>query len=166
MKKKTLKTKQGFTIIEVVLVLAIAGLIFLMVFVAFPALQKNQRDTQRRQDYADLSAAIITFATNSNGNFPTTDSAKTTLQANMGKGGDAANGTAGKDPEGVDYKIEKLQVMSPGTDTGTLNKGEIRVYQKATCGTNGDTPTSGGTEKQFVIYAYLEGGKYCLEGKF
>ncbi|MBP6924997.1 type II secretion system protein [Candidatus Saccharibacteria bacterium] len=32
------QTKKGFTIIEVVLVLAIAGLIFLMVFIALPAL--------------------------------------------------------------------------------------------------------------------------------
>ena len=39
----------GFTIIEVVLVLAIAGLIFLMVFVALPALQRSQRDTQRKK---------------------------------------------------------------------------------------------------------------------
>ena len=40
---------EGFTIIEVVLVLAIAGLIFLMVFVALPALQRSQRDTQRKK---------------------------------------------------------------------------------------------------------------------
>ena len=52
------KTKQGFTIIEVVLVLAIAGLIFLMVFVAFPALQRNQRDAQRRQDIANFSSNL------------------------------------------------------------------------------------------------------------
>lgn len=45
-------TKKGFTIIEVVLVLAIAGLIFLMVFLALPALQRSQRDTQRKQDVA------------------------------------------------------------------------------------------------------------------
>ena len=43
------KRHTGFTIIEVVLVLAIAGLIFLMVFVALPALQRSQRDSLRRQ---------------------------------------------------------------------------------------------------------------------
>ena len=40
----TQQNKKGFTIIEVVLVLAIAGLIFLMVFVALPALQRGQRE--------------------------------------------------------------------------------------------------------------------------
>lgn len=51
--------KKGFTIIEVVLVLAIAGLIFLMVFLALPALQRSQRDAQRRQH-----AALVVEATN------------------------------------------------------------------------------------------------------
>ena len=49
-------TKKGFTIIEVVLVLAIAGLIFLMVFLALPALQRSQRDTQRKNDISRLQA--------------------------------------------------------------------------------------------------------------
>ncbi len=47
MSRQQLKEK-GFTIIEVVLVLAIAALIFLMVFIALPALQRNQRDTARK----------------------------------------------------------------------------------------------------------------------
>ena len=47
--------KAGFTIIEVVLVLAIAGLIFLMVFLALPALNRGQRNTQRKRDAAQIS---------------------------------------------------------------------------------------------------------------
>ena len=50
MKKEIKKFNKGFTIIEVVLVLAIAGLIFLMVFIALPALQSSQRNTQREQE--------------------------------------------------------------------------------------------------------------------
>ena len=44
------KRNQGFTIIEVMIVLAIAGLIMLIVFLAVPALQRNQRNTARKQD--------------------------------------------------------------------------------------------------------------------
>ena len=40
----TKQKEKGFTIIEVVLVLAIAGLIFLMVFIALPQLQRSQRN--------------------------------------------------------------------------------------------------------------------------
>ena len=62
-----MKTKKGFTIIEVVLVLAIAGLIFLMVFIALPALQRSQRDTQRRNDMARVATAITQYQANNNG---------------------------------------------------------------------------------------------------
>jgi prepilin-type N-terminal cleavage/methylation domain-containing protein len=44
------KPLSGFTIIEVVLVLAIAGLIFLLVFLALPGLQRSRRDAQRKSD--------------------------------------------------------------------------------------------------------------------
>ncbi len=64
MAKENTNSKQGFTIIEVVLVLAIAGLIFLMVFVALPALQRSQRDTQRRNDIARVSTSLTNYQTN------------------------------------------------------------------------------------------------------
>ena len=65
-----MKTKKGFTIIEVVLVLAIAGLIFLMVFIALPALQRSQRDTQRRNDMARLATALTQYQANNGGGLP------------------------------------------------------------------------------------------------
>ena len=63
-------TKKGFTIIEVVLVLAIAGLIFLMVFLALPALQRSQRDTQRKNDASRLRAAVTDYSSNNRGHLP------------------------------------------------------------------------------------------------
>ena len=71
MVEKNIKSKEGFTIIEVVLVLAIAGLIFLMVFVAFPALQRSQKDTRRQSDIERLSSQITNFKTNNSGKIPT-----------------------------------------------------------------------------------------------
>lgn len=55
------KTNQGFTIIEVVLVLAIAALIFLMIFVALPALQASQRDTERKNDASLVMSGLTKF---------------------------------------------------------------------------------------------------------
>ncbi len=63
-KHQSQKTASGFTIIEVVLVLAIAGLIFLMVFVALPALQRSQRDTQRRNDMSRVDTSLVQYQTN------------------------------------------------------------------------------------------------------
>ena len=62
---------RGFTIIEVVLVLAIAGLIFLMVFLALPALQRSQRDTQRKRDVAVIRAAVENYRSNNKGSIKT-----------------------------------------------------------------------------------------------
>ena len=64
------KTTTGFTIIEVVLVLAIAGLIFLMVFLALPALQRQQRDTQRRSDASRVATNLTNWKSNNNGQLP------------------------------------------------------------------------------------------------
>lgn len=64
MAKQNINSKEGFTIIEVVLVLAIAGLIFLMVFVALPSLQRSQRDTQRRNDLSRLGTSLTQWQTN------------------------------------------------------------------------------------------------------
>ena len=76
MAKQNINSKQGFTIIEVVLVLAIAGLIFLMVFVALPALQRSQRDTARRNDMSRVDTSLVQYQTNhstSNNNLPNAD---------------------------------------------------------------------------------------------
>lgn len=60
---KKARRRPGFTIIEVVLVLAIAGLIFMMVFIALPALQRSQRNTQRKNDLNTIAAAMSTWKT-------------------------------------------------------------------------------------------------------
>jgi prepilin-type N-terminal cleavage/methylation domain-containing protein len=71
-KLKSLKNRDsGFTIIEVLIVLAIAGLIILIVFLAVPALQRNQRNTRRRNDAAHLLGLVNEYSTNNNGKVPT-----------------------------------------------------------------------------------------------
>ena len=56
--------KRGFTIIEVMIVLAIAGFILLMVFLAVPALQRNSRNNARRNDAAAIAASVTSFMDN------------------------------------------------------------------------------------------------------
>jgi prepilin-type N-terminal cleavage/methylation domain-containing protein len=64
---KNTKSNKGFTIIEVLIVLAIAGLIMLIVFLAVPALQRNQRNTSRKNDSSRVATAASNYVTNSNG---------------------------------------------------------------------------------------------------
>ena len=70
MKKGDNMKKNGFTIIEVALVLGIAGLIFLLMMIALPALQRQQRDTARKEDIDGLIANIKKYQTNNRGALP------------------------------------------------------------------------------------------------
>jgi prepilin-type N-terminal cleavage/methylation domain-containing protein len=61
---------KGFTIIEVLIVLAIAGLILLIVFLAVPALQRSSRNTQRKNDASAVAGAVANFISNNGGTLP------------------------------------------------------------------------------------------------
>ena len=65
--KQRINSQRGFTIIEVALVLAIAGLIFLVVFLALPALQNSQKDTARKQDVGRVVSALQQYEADNNG---------------------------------------------------------------------------------------------------
>lgn len=66
--------QKGFTIIEVLIVLAIAGLIMLIVFLAVPALQRNQRNNSRASEASRIATAVSNFVTNNGGKLPRNDS--------------------------------------------------------------------------------------------
>lgn len=95
--------KNGFTIIEVVLVLAVAGLIFLMVFLALPALQRSQRDTQRKSDIARLKAAYQHYKANNKGGINLSAGNYVENFNNFINTYMRANGENFKDPSGGDY---------------------------------------------------------------
>ncbi len=64
------KRREGFTIIEVMIVLAIAGLIMLIVFLAVPALQRNARNTQRKADVSQVLALVHEYKGNHGNKLP------------------------------------------------------------------------------------------------
>lgn len=64
------KNKDGFTIIEVMIVLAIAGLIILVVLLAIPALQRNSRNTTIKNDASAIAGAINEYTGSNNGRQP------------------------------------------------------------------------------------------------
>lgn len=76
-KRSNKDSSGGFTIIEVLIVLAIAGLILLIVFLAVPTLQRNARNTQRKTDAAAVAAAVANFISNNGGTLPIAGGVKT-----------------------------------------------------------------------------------------
>ena len=148
MNLRTAKEQKGFTIIEVVLVLAIAGLIFLIVFLALPQLQKSRRDTQRRNDLGRMMSALETYSSSSNGTYPTSqaelDSFKTTYISTSNL----------KDPStGNDYTLT-FQTTAPGA------VGTVSYSNSAACGTNGAL-SSTSNARQVAMSVKLETGFQC-----
>jgi prepilin-type N-terminal cleavage/methylation domain-containing protein len=155
---------RGFTIIEVVLVLAIAGLIFLMVFIALPSLQRSQRDTQRKQDLSRIQTQITSYSNNNKGNIPTdlkaaNSGGKSFVQNYLSGTGASVAGDAYKDPStGTGYTF-----LDAGTQPTA--QGEIGYKAKATCGSDGDFAS--GTARQYAIEIFLESQSvpYCVDSQ-
>jgi len=131
------KKETGFTIIEVVLVLAIAGLIFLMVFIALPALQRSQRDTQRKNDLSRLTNALQSYTQNNRGNLPTSDTWGSCDDANPPvctgflKSYVATNGDNFTDPSGTPYILKES--ATPSTLSWDDKNPTIYITRSAVC---------------------------------
>jgi prepilin-type N-terminal cleavage/methylation domain-containing protein len=69
--RKAHENNRGFTIIEVLIVLAIAGLILLIVFLAVPALQRNSRNTAIKNDVQNVVGGVSEYEGANNGALPT-----------------------------------------------------------------------------------------------
>ena len=148
MSKQELKQK-GFTIIEVVLVLAIAALIFLMVFIALPALQRNQRDQARRTVMGKVASAVTTYQSNRRSQQPTTGA----LLAPYADG--VAAGTNGSLENGSYTLI--VSAWATGATVGAANQSTIQVYTGAKCDPTGAFSVVG-TAKQAAVLIGLENG--------
>ena len=148
--------KKGFTIIEVVLVLAIAGLIFLMVFLALPALQRSQRDTQRKNDASRLRAAVTDYTSNNRGNLPW-DGAN--LKSDfISKYITTNNTTTFNDPStNSEYKV----ASATGATDAPGELGRMKVSNNAKCGTDGAIVAGNG----IAVSVKTENGvANCVEG--
>jgi len=181
-----MKKKSAFTIIEVVLVLAIAGLIFLMVFIALPALQRNQRNTQRRQDLSRISLALIEYASNNSGRLPFgsdeigeyfdvdfvpkyLDSSCNSETEYLNSGSLPAypflcSGDGFRDPSGKEYVIVNADIEGEFSFDGLKAElGDIYVSDEAGCGEDGFGYYAGQKSK-YALSTRLEGGAwYCLD---
>lgn len=146
------KRNEGFTIIEVMIVLAIAGLIMLIVFLAVPALQRNSRNTQYKNDAASYAAAVTEWENNNNGKVPAA-AADLTAIASLAKLGTLTAPTA----------------VVTGAQTSTVAVGSIQLVTQATCSTTttGDTVASTAKRPFAVRYSVEDSAgaavKQCLE---
>ena len=126
--QKIKNRNHGFTIVETLIVLAIAGLIILIVLLAVPALQRSSRNTNIKSDAEAIAAAVNEYESNNSGSLPglTTDT-----------GGSAtfvvgASGTTQSTAKIQSADIVKVVTTIPAANTAQI-AGTITVMEGVTC---------------------------------
>jgi prepilin-type N-terminal cleavage/methylation domain-containing protein len=182
---KKLENK-GFTIIEVMIVLAIAGLILLIVFLAVPALERSARNTQRKNDVSNILAGYNTATSNNNSTPPSCISyANPTLTWFAGGAVPTCSGsqleetklgyyTKGVVASAATASSGKVYLnSSPGTGTITLDGGVgaaakydyVEIVYGDTC--SGTSAVAGSANQVSVLYELETGSStytlYCQD---
>ncbi|MBQ6593856.1 type II secretion system protein [Candidatus Saccharibacteria bacterium] len=186
MAQNNINSKKGFTIIEVVLVLAVAGLIVMMVFLGYPALRRSQNDTQRRDQLAALVTQITQYQANNRNRLPDSNAATVTPNpddgqidstvdngwANFYRNYLLAGGDIFEDPNGVPYSLEVItcdvtsQANGAECKTQRMNSTfeeqdyKILITYHSTC--DGEKIIyNTGARKLSVAYKLEGGGTFC-----
>jgi len=133
------RKESGFTIVEVMIVLAIAGLIILVVFLAVPALQRNARNTERNSDASLVGAAVNECLLNRNGRV-------------------ASCGQAGITPYIDTGKLRQLTTVTvstvPPATTPTPNFTSVSVAFARKCLADGSAATAQGATPRSVALLF------------
>jgi prepilin-type N-terminal cleavage/methylation domain-containing protein len=172
---------EGFTIIEVLIVLAIAALILLVVFLAVPNLQRSQRNSGRKAEAERFSANITDFVGNNQGALPLTTSDITSIQNNFGTFGYIFKALA-SGPGVTTIPALSSCVIAQGKITlcvaganlgslGSISADAILVADGAKCGSSSIamTLTAGSVTNIAVVYTTESvGGVYnqvCIQSQ-
>lgn len=144
MLQKLLKRKAtGFTLIEIVLVLAIAGLILVIVFLAVAGAQRSQRNNARKDYTNRFTAAIVDDAGNHNGTF-TTANALSATAFNVSVPGTIPTPT---------YNF--------GTSTAAAPAVNEMDWETATSNTSTSYTCAGTVTHGYVVMGLEPSGAYC-----
>jgi len=141
--KNLKKRSEGFTIIEVMIVLAIGGLIMLIVFLAVPSLQRSQRNTNRNNDATRWAAAVTECLANHNN---VTTTCNTT--------GSAVQGAAQLTVNGAATTAVLPATIPPSIINAATNS--VAIVFANTCNADGTAAVASTTPTSFVVLYSLE----------
>ncbi len=152
----------GFTIIEVMIVLAIAGLIMAIVFVAIPQLQRNTRNTTRRDVINRIKTEIDNYSTNNNGRYPTADANASTGISGGFRTRYLSNVSYDDPQSGTAMTLAGRAAAASlqGTAVGTVN------YSVGAVCDGENSTTTGASARNYTVQTLLEGNAtYCADNK-
>ncbi|MBR2708960.1 type II secretion system protein [Candidatus Saccharibacteria bacterium] len=166
--KGATKESRGFTIIEVALTIAVGGLIFLMVFVALPSLQRSQRDATRREDVMTYLEQLKKYQTNNRGALPKGEQEWAKFMNDYFSGhADPSGGvytqeivSCGSDVK-TDEACSATQIQDVYSSSFPYGDNTLLVVKQAYCGSN-DTLVKTSNPRNVAVLYRLEGaGVYC-----
>lgn len=144
--KPTPKKQTGFTLIEIVIVLAIAALIMVIVFLAVAGAQRAQRDNTNKAAAGQALSQAEQFLANNSGLYPATAMPSPYLE-----------------------KITSSTGTNPSSAVGAVSAfakdsfGKITVSTKATCNASKDAIIAGGNTQAAVLwYSEGSGASQCI----
>jgi len=152
--KQQLKKNQGFTIIEVMIVLAIAGLILLIVFLAVPALQRNARNTSIKNDASAIAAAVTEYESNNSGTTPTGVAATQIGAATASQQGPSVYLVAAANGVGALAKVQgstTVKTITAVPTATTINSSTVEMFVGQTC-------NSGASGRAVAVYYGIDTG--------
>lgn len=148
------RKQEGFTIIEVLIVLAIAGLIMLVVFLAVPALQRNSRNNQYRTEANSLATAYGEISANKGGG-TLTASVSATASSDAARVLAAANSKVVTRFEVAPNSATAIaEGAAAGPNTVNLTSALARTGAKCTAPDSG--VAAAGTTRQIALYFVVE----------
>lgn len=178
--RQKIKRNQGFTIIEVMIVLAVAGLILVIVLLAVPALQRSARNTGRKSDASRIASAVSSFVGNSNGSLPcetgttggftTTPNDAATVLADAGKLGQlsqlSANAACVTTPPRPSSTTTGLYITNanPGGNPLKWHDNFVVVYIGSVCQANWATTSGAVARNAALIYPIEQSGGTFIPG--
>lgn len=169
MNTKLTRKNRGFTIIEVMIVLAIAGLILAIIFLAVPALQRTARNNSRKNDATHLTGLISEFAGNHAGSLP-----------HCYGTANCTDGSAGLDITNEHWAIMNTPAnanilcasgcggVPAGTGTYPADNVTLDVNEGYTCDPSNPSTLTAGSSHSFAVTYLLETSsstqKTCIPG--
>ena len=149
--------KTGFTIVEVLIVLAIAGLIMVVVFLAVPALQRSGRNNALSADANSVLTSVGNYSTNNGGTLPASLNGSATATPS---GGTVTVGASGTNQESPKVGSGTASVMLNGTTiTNATTVGTIQIITgtSAVCNPTGTGLSGTGSTRSYVVLYVAEG---------
>ena len=163
---------KGFTIVETLIVLAIAATIIIVVLLAVPALQRQSRNTATKVGATDVASGWTAEVGNSNGAAPTTvigaTGAITINSASYNVNSAIVTKALTYNTAGTVVAYGTTSLGTTGSTGDKIGVSTIALYTSATCPatTTGTSLTlaAGTTTQAAIVYSIEPGTVGCIQG--